>query len=411
MRILFLTNLLPYPLDNGGKIKTYTTISSLANMGNEVDLVCFTEQEKVNIENQNKLLELCGTVEQIYLKLTTAENKKYMIKLAARSLFSKYSFGLYKYCSKKMEDTLQKFCLRKKYDCVYFDHLQMCVYEKQLKKLLPNARFILDEHNCEALIMSRNANMSSNIAKKIFLEIESRKLGNFESGMLQKMDTIIVLSKEDYNGLKQQCGKDFEHTIIPIGVQDHGRKRERTADEKMNILFLGTLTWEPNNQGLIWFLNNVMPILDKGNFRFTLYIVGKNPSKEVRRLAERYSNIVITGYVESVDEYYDLCDCMIVPLFIGSGQRVKLIEGFSKGMPSVSTSVGAEGLDVRDKDNVLLADTCDSFAEAIIKLQDNDLRAVLSNNARETYENNYSSDAIAQKLNRVINANVIDGEE
>lgn len=411
MRILFLTNLLPYPLDNGGKIKTYTTIRSLTNLGNEVDLICFTEQKEINIENQNKLLELCGTVEQVYLKLTTAENKKYMMKLAARSLFSRYSFGLYKYCSKKMEERLQKICLRKKYDCVYFDHLQMCVYEKQLKKLLPDARFILDEHNCEALIMLRNANMSSNFLKKIFLKIESKKLGNFESIMLRKMDTIIVLSKEDYNGLKQQCGKDFKHAIIPIGVQDHGRKRKRISDGKMNILFLGTLTWEPNNQGLIWFLNNVMPILDKESFQFTLYIVGKNPSKEVRKLAEQYSNIVITGYVESVDEYYDLCDCMIVPLFIGSGQRVKLIEGFSKGMPSVSTSIGAEGLDVRDKDNILLADTCDSFAEAIIRLQDNKLRMALGNSARETYENNYSSDAIAQKLSSVINANVFDDEE
>lgn len=411
MKILFLTNLLPYPLDNGGKIKTYTTICSLANENNDIDLVCFTEQQEINIQNQNNVLELCRTVEQVYLKLTTAENKKYMMQLAARSLVSRYSFGLYKYCSKKMEETLEKLCSKEKYDCVYFDHLQMCVYEKMLKELLPDAKFILDEHNCEALIMSRNAKMSSNILKKIFLKIESEKLGVFESGMLKKMDTVIVLSEEDYKGLKQQCGKEFKHIIIPIGVKDHGRKRDRVSDNKMNILFLGTLTWEPNNQGLIWFLTYVMPILNRKNIQFTLYIVGKNPSREVRKLAEQYSNIVITGYVESVDKYYDLCDCMIVPLFIGSGQRVKLIEGFSKGMPAVSTFIGAEGLDARDNDNILFADTSDSFAESIIRLQDSKLRVSLGKSARKTYESNYSSSAIAQKLNSVINATVIDGEE
>lgn len=103
MNILFLTNLLPYPLDNGGKIKTYTTIDALAKVSHQIDLICFTEQSEIDTKNESKMLELCARVEQVYLKLTTAENKKYMMIQAAKSLVSKYSFGLFKYQSKEME--------------------------------------------------------------------------------------------------------------------------------------------------------------------------------------------------------------------------------------------------------------------------------------------------------------------
>ena len=403
MKILFLTNLLPYPLDNGGKVKSYTTINALATAGNQIDLVCFTEQQNIDNKNQDEMLKFCNVVKQVYLRLTTAENRNYMIKIAAKSLLSTYSFGVLKYCSKEMKLILIELCSNNDYDCIYFDHLQMCVYKKMISQLLPNAKCILDEHNCEALIMSRNAMMSSNFIKKLFLKLESKKLSTFESFMLQQMDINIVLSQEDYFALKRQCKKDFRHEIIPIGVQDRGEKAERNADGIINILFLGTLTWEPNNQGMIWFLTNVIPLLEKKKFQYKLYIVGKNPSKDVKKLAEKYNNIVVTGYVESVDKYYDVCDCMIVPLFIGSGQRVKLIEGFSKSMPAVSTSVGAEGLDVENGRNIIIADTVEDFAKAIINFGDIQLRKEISAGARSTYELNYSTEAINKRLNSVIN--------
>lgn len=403
MNILFLTNLLPYPLDNGGKIKTYTTIDTLSKAGHRIDLVCFTEEKNINEKYQSEMLKLCNRVEQIYHKLTTVENKSYMMILAAVSLLSRYSFGVYKFKSNEMKKRLALLCQENKYDCIYFDHLQMCTYKDYLLKLLPNAKLILDEHNCETLIMSRNADLASNSLKKAFLRFEAKKLRNFESKMLDEMDTNIVLSEEDYAELKNLCGKEFNHTIIPIGVQDHGVKKfSDSGTTKLNILFLGTLTWEPNNQGLIWFLSNVMPQLVAEHFCFNLYIVGKKPSAEVKKLAEQYDNVTVTGYVESVDEYYDKCDCMIVPLFIGSGQRVKLIEGFSKGMPAISTSVGAEGLEVIDGQNILVADTPEAFKEAIYKMNDTETREKIALAARRCYEKNYSLQAIAKRLNAVI---------
>lgn len=403
MRILFLTNLLPYPLDNGGKIKTYTTLYALSKAGHEIDLVCFSEKKDPDTSCQREIENLCASVNQVYLKLTTAENMGYMMKLALKSLFSMYSFGLYKYQSSKMQDVLQYLCGEHVYDCVYFDHLQLCVYEKMLKQLAPSAKFVLDEHNCEALIMERNSSTANNPIKKAFLKLESIKLRTFESKMLQNMDMNIILSKEDLLALRKQCGKDFQNTIIPIGVKDCKKKRiEANIHSCLSILFLGTLTWEANNQGLIWFLKNVIPMINSKKICNTFYIVGKNPSGEVKKLAEQYTNVVITGYVESVDEYYEKCDCMVVPLFIGSGQRVKLIESFSRGMPAISTSIGAEGLEANNMENIMIANTADEFAMCIQKMMDVTTRKKISQKARLCYENNYSLSAISNKLNTVM---------
>lgn len=402
MRILFLTNLLPYPLDNGGKIKTYTTLQGLSMAGYDIDLVCFTENEEDVHNVPKELAVICNKVVQVFLPLTTAENKKYMLKIAMKSLFSTYSFGLYKYISRDMILKLKQLSESESYDYVFYDHLQMCVYKSYLDDFCPGCKTILDEHNCEAMIMLRSAKNSSNFIKKLFLFLEAYKLRCFEAKCLRSVDSSIILSEEDYQELKKLCKNDFLHAIIPIGVQDRGIKKNIPIDGRnMNILFVGTLTWDPNNQGMQWFLREVIPLLNKNEVHYTLYIVGKNPSKELLDLIGSHQNIIVTGYVDSVDEYYDKCHCMIVPLFVGSGQRVKIIEAFSKGMPVISTSVGAEGLHYSHGDNILIADNANEFVRNIVSLNE-EQRRKLSIRGRQVYEKYYSPSAVQKKIVNVI---------
>lgn len=402
MNILFLTNLLPYPLDNGGKIKTYTILRSLKNEGHCVDLLCFKESLDCTKMEESDLLEICENIQQVYQRLTTVENKKYMMFLAVKSLFSKYGVSTYKFISKEMRHYILSW-KTKKYDIIYIDHLPMYVYSDLCRKLWPEAKLILDEHNCEATILRRKAESTVNPLKKAFMFFEAKKVERFESQSVLSADKVIVLSEVDYDTLRASAKKDFIHAIIPIGVVDRGTKKQRTQiDDVLNILFVGTMTWEPNNHGLIWFLDNVIPLMEHRKMKYKLYIVGKNPSEDVKQRAELYENITITGYVESVDEYYDTCDCMIVPLFIGSGQRVKLIEGFSKGMPAVSTTIGAEGLNYVDGENILIADNADKFVEGIEKMYAGNRRIIIGNNARELYLRDYSPAAITYKLKEAL---------
>lgn len=400
MKILFLSNLLPYPLDNGGKINSYTKLKALHDGGHTVDLLCFYQGQKTPLEDIQHMRKICRSVKTFYLRITTEYYKSHMTFIAMRSLLSKYSYGVYKFQSKEMVNYLKKLARTEKYDCIYFNHLQLYVYGKYTSKLWPDAKTVLDEHNCETMIMKRAAENCRNIAKKAFLNLETYKLRRFEQKALSEMFHTIVLSKEDYRALKKVAGGKFNHTIIQTGVPDYGVKKNHCQkDDRINVLYVGSLAWRPNNQGLVWFLAEVLPLLNESGYPYHIYIVGKNASETVRKYAEQNTNITITGYVPDVNEYYDLCQYMIVPLFVGSGLRVKIIEAFSHGMPVVSTSTGAEGIQCTDGEDILLADRPAEFAKKMEEMLDLELREKISDNCRKVYMQNHSIAAMGRKLN------------
>ena len=403
MDVLFLTNLLPYPIDNGGKIKTFTTLKSLNSKCDVLDLVCFTESKSDKVKDPLKLL--CSSIHQIPIKLTTTVHMKYMLFLMIVSLFSKYSFGLLKYCSFDMKKTLEQYSKIKKYDIVYFDHLQMCVYYDLVKKLWPNAKIIIDEHNCEYLIIRRMADCCRNTLKKCFLKIETIKLKKFESKIVKLADKLVVLSKKDESDLRKIVTKSIMPNIIPIGLEPASslHKIKNRNLECINLLYIGTLSWNPNNEGLLWFINNVIPKLVQKNIDFSLTIIGKNPTKHLIESVKELKNVILLGYVENLVPYYLQSDCLIVPLFIGSGQRVKIIEGLSYGIPIISTSIGAEGLELEDGYNAYIADTVESFIEKINKVKIFEIRKMLSKNAIKTFNSLYSIDCVKTRIQELLN--------
>ena len=402
MNILFFANLIPYPLDNGGKIKTFSTIEALSRE-HTIDLVCFYEKENI-IEAKKVLEKYCRKVILVPIKVTTRENMTYMMKKAIGCLFSKFPLIVYKYWSKEMRKTVAGLVAENHYDVTYFNYLQIYTYKDVIRKISPNMKFVLDMQNCETRIFQRHAHETNNFLKQVYLLLESYKLSLFEKHAVQNTDRLIVLSDEDQTALEELCGNKLLCAVIPIAVKEPGYvKTIDDAKEDIDILFLGTLTWAPNNEGMIWFMQKVMPMLND-KLRFHLYVVGKNPSSELKSLVEKYSNITLTGYVDEVRPYYEKCDFLVVPLFVGSGQRVKIIEAFSYGMPVVSTSIGAEGLDCVDGENILIADSEMEFTEKIVQLCDKKLQRKLSENGRILYDEKYTVDAIAKRINDVVNS-------
>jgi glycosyltransferase involved in cell wall biosynthesis len=406
MRILFLTNLLPYPLDNGGKIKTFSTLKALSIMGNSVDLLCFSENSENDSGNVQKLKNICNDVQFIEHKLTTKSNIKYMMAVAFKSLFSKYPFGIYKYESKQMRDVIAKKIKENDYDIIYFDHLQMYKYFNSFDR--KNVKFVLDQHNSESEIVYRTYQNSNNFLKKIFLNIEYNKIRKFEKKALSDVDKIYALSENDVESMKHLNVNLKNFSVIPIGVIDNGIiNKKEDKNKKLTLMFIGTLTWNPNNQGILWFVRNVIPKLNESGIEYDLYIVGKNPSDELKELCESYNNIFVTGYVNDVDEMYVKSDVMVVPLFVGSGQRVKIIESFSKGIPVISTSIGAEGLDCITDYNVVIADTDIEFVDSLRKMSDETFRKKIASNARKTFEEKYSLEAYISAFNDSFKAMIL----
>lgn len=403
MRILFLTNLIPYPLDNGGKIKSFNTLKMLSGKDNKIDIFSFyeTNAEKDSV---NYMKTLFNEVNVIKKPLTTSVNMKIMMGIAIKSLFNKLPFVLLKYKDNEMSALLKRKIEETKYDLIYIDHLQLGVYFEILKEA--NCPIYLDQHNCESQILKRKIGINKNILKNIFIKIEYNKLKKFEDGMIEKCDKVIVLSQEDKLSLLD--GKrinDEKFVIIPIPIQvDYMKRIGSEIKDTINILFLGTLSWFPNEQGIEWFVDNVIPNLDKVNINYNLYIVGKDPSENLINKCKNKKNIKITGYVDDVNVYIEKCDIMIAPIFVGSGMRVKILEGIGKRIPIISTTIGAEGIEVEDKRSILIANKESEFIDSIVALTDKELYYKIQVNSEKIFNERYSLEAVKKKYKK----NVLD---
>lgn len=406
MKVLFLTNLFPYPLDNGGKIKTYSTLRALRAINCEIDLVCFSENIAQTNENRGPIDELCRQVEVVPHKLSTKENIGKMFLVALKSIASRYPYIIYKYKNRNMHRVIKERLTETAYDIVYFDHLQIFLYFDILKRYMGNAKIVIDQHNCESQIIERTLNRTENVARKLFLWLEYKKTAQFENKSLSLAEKVFVLSKQDLEQMEKLGARLGNVSILPIAVMDSGmiKKDKEKQSGVISLLFVGTLTWNPNDEGICWFMENVVPLLRENDILYKLYIVGKNPSIRLRGLCAGNPDVTVTGYVEDITVYYRKADVMIVPLFIGGGQRVKIIEAFSKGIPVISTTIGAEGLKCRDGQEILIADDVAGFIQAIKQMADGEYREKIATSGRTVYERQYSIDSYCIKYKNEINS-------
>ena len=217
--------------------------------------------------------------------------------------------------------------------------------------------------------------------------------------MCKEVNNVIMLSKEDKNFVIDDRYDGRNITIIPISIETSYEKKKFNSKVE-NILFLGTMSWFPNEQGILWFIKNVWDDIKESIPNAKLYVVGSNPSKEI--LAYSSSNIIVTGYVNSVDEYIEKCDVCVVPLFIGGGMRVKILECMAKGIPCVSTTIEAEGIEYTNNHDIMIADTSKEFVSSLQRLSDSKEVSMIVENSKNLIENKYSLKVLAEKLKEII---------
>jgi glycosyltransferase involved in cell wall biosynthesis len=399
MKILFLTNLLPFPLDNGGKIKTFNTIRMLAK-DHEIDLVTFYEEDG-DLKHKERMAEFCKNVFCFQKKLTTSKNVRKMAFLALKGLLSRWPFVIYKYCDIRVERKVAELVRSTDYDLFYCGHLQLYPYFLSVGK----GRKILDQHNCESMILKRMLKSTKNPLKKLFLLLEFLKLSHIEKAALRYFDRVTVLSDADlHEMLRISRVRRDKFDKIPIVVESQYTKNiDSMQKETMDLLFLGTLSWYPNQHGILWFLSHVLPLLKRAHIPFRIHIVGKNASSYLVDLVRNEECVNMVGYVDDVNEYYEKCDILVVPLFIGSGMRVKILEGLAKGIPIISTEIGCEGIAVEDGKSILIANEAKDFVLQIERLRtDQNLGKAIAANGLNLMQEQYSFQTVKGKLRQSI---------
>ena len=259
---------------------------------------------------------------------------------------------------------------------------------------------VLFQHNVESVIWRRYFENERNLFKKAYFWFEHRRMHRYERTACNRFDMVLAVSARDKEVLQQQLGVNTPIEVIETGVDtEYFAPQPEVEPTPGRLLFLGSLDWMPNIDGIEWFVRNVYSRVKQKYAHVTLDIVGRRPTAAVHALAKVDESINVHGSVPDVRPYVAKVDLFIIPLRIGSGTRLKVFEALAMRRPMVSTTVGVEGLRVEHGRHLLLADSPEEFARAIITLlEDPDQKHALATNGYELVTENFSWNTVSARL-------------
>lgn len=382
MRILFITETVPYPLDSGGRIKTFHTLRMLTG-AHQVRLHAFIRDEAQRAHRP--ALEALGVPTTLHLVPRSIPREAWF---AARSLLgAPYSVG--RHFDGGVHRAVAAEASAWRPDLVYCDHLSMGEYARRL-----GVPIVYDAHNVEYAILRRFAGTRPDPVTRAAAAVEWRRVRNYEAELCRLSRLVFVVSDVDRQSLTALSGPGVRFAEVPISVDATGFAPIATLTRAPRLLFLGGLHWPPNADALLTFVRESWPLVRASRPDATLTSVGRDdhPSAAECRAAP---GVHLTGWVPEIDPFVQESRLLVVPMRAGSGMRVKILEAMARGLPVVSTSVGCEGIGVEPGKHLLLADTPDAFAAAVLRvLSDDDLAASLAAQARALVLERYDVGAV-----------------
>ncbi|MBI2845396.1 MAG: glycosyltransferase [Chloroflexi bacterium] len=363
MKILFLTPDLPYPPQQGGTIRSYQFMSHLASM-HEIYLISFAEKE-TDPDSVDHLQRLCRNVAVI-----PAPHRSNWERLRSLFLSNQPDMASRRY-STQFKAHLDTLLAEERFEIVQIESLEMSPYIStiQTRKNSTGPRIIFDDLNIEYRLQRRawetDRDVPGRWGEAFYSLIQWQRLIFYERRALQHADGALAVSQEDAEGLRQLVPQ-ARVAVIPNGVDtSFYRHTEDPGGEK--LVFVGKMDFRPNVDGVLWFTENVWPRIKREKPHAQFWVVGKNPSPRVRSLA-REREIIVTGPVPDVRPYLANAAVVAIPLRMGSGTRLKVLEAMAMGKAIVSTTLGCEGIALQPGQEVLIADEPEEFAKYTLQL-------------------------------------------
>ncbi|MBB3055492.1 glycosyltransferase family 4 protein [Mucilaginibacter gotjawali] len=391
MKILFLTHRVPFPQNGGYPIVVCNTIRGLVSLGHEVSLVALNAKKthhQHNDDDKDLLSKIKYRAFDININVSVFD--------VAVNLFSKTSFNIDRYYDVGFERLLIAELKKTNYDIIQFEGLLVSLYMTAVRKN-SKAKLIYRLHNVESQIWHRLAQQKSDPFKKSYLKMHAKRIKNYELQQLNNFDAIAVFTAQDKSTLLEY-GTKIPIQVLHLGINLDHYKPDFSKTEFPSLFFLGSLDWLPNREGIEWFLENFKQELTEGDLRVKFYVAG-NDIPERFDDYEVMGKIFIQGEVDDALEFVNSKSIMIVPLLSGGGMRVKIVEGMAMQKCIISTSLGAEGINFRNGEDILIANDQDEFYEAIKRcIADEEYCKSVGLKARKLIEAEHDVNKVTQKL-------------
>ncbi|MCA9248918.1 MAG: glycosyltransferase [Planctomycetales bacterium] len=392
MKILFLQKRILFPVDAGWKIRTLNVLKHLAAW-HEITYLCNVQQaDRPYLE---QMRELGMRLETVPWRETPRSSPRFYWDLA-QSLLSQDPFTAWKDHDPALRRRAEQLLEEGDYDLVICDFVQMA----RNAMGLPSRASLLFQHNVEAQIYERHARNASGWLKRRFMGLQWKKMRRFESEAGKDFDAVVAVSDADREHFANEYGWAHAHTI-DTAVDTHYFHPNGNAEESNRVLFLGSLDWLPNEDGVRFFIEKIWPAVRQRRPHASFQIVGRNPSRNVQRFASA-PGVELIGTVPDVRPYLASAAVVVVPLLVGGGTRIKIFEAMAMRKAVVSTSLGAEGLPVRSGEHLVLCDDANAFAESVVSLLENDNhRHAIAENAVQMVRQKYGAETVARQFESI----------
>lgn len=391
MRILQLCNKTPWPPKDGGAIAMLTLAKGFSLLGHKVHVLAMnTQKHHISTDEIPERLK-----EKVKFELVEVPAKISLKGLLWNQLFSGEPYNATRFMNESFSRNIVRVLDSKKFDLIQLEGLYLCPYIPLIRQH-SNALISYRAHNVEHEIWERTAAVTPGF-KRFYLNSLAKRIEKFEHKYINTYDFLVPITDRDGEKLDQMGNSKPRHTT-QTGIDMAALVPKANKLEYPSVFHIGALDWAPNQEGLLWFLENCWQKLQQKYPDLKFYVAGRN-APEWLRAKIQYKNVVYLGEIDDAYSFMNSKAIMLVPLLSGSGMRVKIIEGLALGKAIVSTHIGAEGIAVKNRKQIIIADEAQSFTNAIAEIIDNrPLYDQLCKNAIDFIHENFDNLAIAESL-------------
>lgn len=383
------------PADSGGKIRSLNIFTRLAQRA-EVHAVSLADPER-DAEGIREMRRMFASYTPVFWRESVKYSPRFYAELVANQ-FGPLPYFVAKFCRREFTQALRIVAQSHKFDLLFCDFLQTATPALGL----PMRPRVVFEHNVESLLRKRQWEAETMLLKRWIFAGEWKKTLKLETRVCRSFDHVVAVSEEDRWTFRRKLGVTHVSTI-PAGVDAEYFQPCPVPPQPGRLVFVGAMDWYPNEDGVVWFLQEVFPRVCQMSPHARFKIVGQNPSLRLRRIAAANPAVELMGRVPEVRPHVAEAEVVVVPLRVGGGTRIKIPEAMAMAKAVVSTHIGAEGLPFRNGYEIRLEDDPEAFSLAVIELLESPIRrTAIEKAARERVVRDHSWESVVDRVEEIL---------